>query len=59
MVIMGITETSNASVLDLIANGITIIGDGQSAGPFNNAEEMKKAFEEMNVDGADTVGEKP
>lgn len=56
---MGITETSNVEVLDLIAKGIIVIGDGQSAGPFKDVEEMQKAFVEMNVVGADTVGEKP
>lgn len=46
-------------LLNVIASGVTIIGDGVSAGPFNNEKEMRKKFKELGVNGYDDVGEKP
>lgn len=46
-------------LLNIIASGITIIGDGVSAGPFKNKAEMQEKFEELGVNGYDDVGEKP
>ncbi len=45
--------------LDIIATGVTVISEGTSAGPFENADEMKKKFVELKVNGYDEVGEKP
>ncbi len=49
---------SKDKLLDIIATAVTVIGEGVSAGPFENADEMKKTLEKLKVDGYDGVGEK-
>lgn len=52
------TKDTN-TLLNVIARGVTIIGDGISSGPFKNKAEMQEKLEELDVKGYDDVGEKP
>lgn len=52
------SSPNNNKLLQTFVKGVTVIGKDVSAGPFENAEEMKKEFEELKVDGYDEVGEK-
>lgn len=57
---MTVVENSpKDKLLDIVATAITVIGEGVSAGPFENADEMKKKFGKLKVNGYDDVGEKP
>ncbi len=57
---MTVVESSSKNkLLEIIAPAVTLIGEGTSAGPFKNADEMKETFEKLKVDGYDNVGEKP
>ncbi len=52
------TKDTN-TLLNVIARGVTIIGDGISSGPCKNKAEMQEKLEELDVKGYDDVGDKP